>query len=329
MARLSDKHMRARLHVVAAALEYMSGTKALISRREFFAPPEKGATADVIHVCRSKSWQQPLLDRMVKADLLATHVKNGQMHYRISDDALVRVILDDHRNQGLQLTALLFPSEVSYTQPSKTTTESANAHAVQSLSTASEPEDAVERLAGLMMRLIEVVNANSANSQVAATDIIKRIDLIGEMAVKITAATDANPARLGTIEKKLGGNNKRLEELDRRVAEQCGKLDKQLAGPGQDALLAKITEAVERAVHLHMGDIGGHVAEIARDTKGVPKLQATTDVITAHLKAARRDRLAATLERLDANQAEAAALRDMLVEELAKHPPKGKPNGKR
>jgi hypothetical protein len=328
VAKLTDKEKLARLSVVADALRWMSASPgtASLARRDFFAPPKDNVSPEVLKVCRSKAWQQPVLDRLVEGTVLRRDDSDGQTKYRLDDVAVTRDILLDHKHKGVRLLAYLFPSEFSRQEISEKALELAeqdNATAATEM-TEGDTQQSIEHVADLLVRLIDTLNRSNDMTYQKLNDISERMDRLVEATLALNTMVDRSRAGLGTIEKKLGGNNKRLEELTKRTSESCAKLDKQLSGPAQSALMANISEVVERAAHLHLADISAHVASISKEAKGVTKLQATADVIIAHLTHARRDRLTATLERLEAMAAETTALRDLLMEDLAKYTPEAK-----
>lgn len=318
MAALKDSDRRARCELVYDALRHLltspeSDPSPALTRRDFFTSSNR-TSAHHVRAASSRVWQQPVLDRLVRGRFLDKEDRDGTVVYTLHDAELVRGLLNDWKDEGLTLTRLVFPADVTLDDVSQRKDDLvvSEAKAVGSEVAEAESElDVAERVGNALVQLIKMLDHQNTSIAGRFTELAGVLCNIRDGMLNLAEYQDQLSANVGSIEKRLGGNNKRLDDVETRLSEVSKKLDKS-ATSGGGASLTRVVEglALESTVHQLGADIG---EDLERCTASIDRVHGVCASITKQLEARREDQIANTLHALEGNINDQQALRDLLL----------------
>ncbi len=332
MAALKDSDKRARCDLVYEALrDLLSSTSdgKGLTRREFFTPLSSCSTVAHLRASNSQSWQQPVLDRLVHAQILKKEDHSGTTAYMLQDAGLARSVLLDWKVEGLILTRLVFPAAVSLDAMTqrKDAIVASEVEAVGDEIAEGESEDVAERVGKTLVQLIKVLDRQYTDVRADFTALTATLDHIRDGMVALAQYQDQLSANLGSVEKRLGGNNKRLDDVEGRLLEVSKKLDKVPQPSSYAATLSPdsanlISTAISNAVASLMQPSLSRMIELTESASACADDTANSaSEISDMVKDRRLNQVHALLHRLDSSVKDQGAMRELLLEMVSKEKP--------
>lgn len=330
---MKESQKRARMEIAIAGLSWLlslgqvTGKTQGKTRKEIFVPL-KGATPVQISEALKKPWQTELLDRLVKDDLLEQINSGAMIGYEVKDGYSVGRIVKNFEEDGSILANYLWPGSTVITEKTEEPDLESPELATVEIEETEESGDVVtniKQVITLLKLLLEVLGAN----QKVIDDRLKRsteahtreAGAILEMASEIdkfkTVTSNYTEKMAAWItkssaeqDKRLNGLNKRMEELEHRIADTHKLVE------ASHITMKTATTAVNKLTESAI-DITGVSKFLEASNTRTTALQQAVDALVSRLNAAEEDKIAKLVKKLDSNASESAGLRDMLLEHLA------------
>jgi hypothetical protein len=343
---MKEATKRARIYLTWNLIDflYKASEQRPYTRKELFQQSIDSAHSsepEVVKETRNTRWQTQILGTLIERKLVREEDQNGQTFYALNNPTLARIILEEWEDDnGMLVRGLVFPNEVEFdTFFAKRVREDVNeGQQVPLPSTLEEgieselEDDRAEEVithnieskdSRFVARLVFLLTKRYNDSTSTLNNLLERmIDAVGAVRSDVTTlitavrdSTDAFGSRLGEIEKKTGGYNKRLDTFDRHMVDlasavrnatqrDSGQIIAGLREVLEPLLKQQKPETIAEAVAQSMTDM---VTEIKKNTQVVERVHTQQEN--------RQKSLKLLADSLAANMREAEALRLLILEQ--------------
>lgn len=307
--RLKESQREARVHIVAVALRNLQQGNSL-STAEIQMPKGEKLRASMGRELSDTSWQRKLIERLVNRDLaVITDDYKGAPQLVANNVSLLTKVLDDYDNaDGLFLASLLFPGEVTVEWPTtgqqlEDAQGQLNANIDSSFSEEAEKhEGATEGLLAFVRNEMSAVAKVTNGNITTVTKLIDRVaelsrsygDAVENIRTDGSKLTELIRTGYSHLEQKLGSNNRRISDLEKR----------------QEELIKNVQAALNRKEGLPPEVVS--VLEGVRSTnKGLTN---SLEVLLQFMTKQRKERLEEIASRLKQSQADYNTLESLILE---------------
>lgn len=311
MSGLKESQKQVRLEMVAGGLSYLISSGKPLTRKQFFLtdrePLDANKRAMVLRENASKNWQRGVIERLMKSNIIKQDYKDGittkDIKYIIDDELRAKKIYNDYLNNGLLLSAFVFPNQVAMSpdfEPKEEFVAEVNLGEAQE-QTDEKPKQEVElSLDELFKTMISYVvslkndfNANNDNQIAALKSIVSYLKTNEEDNKEIVSTNKQ-------IEKDINGLKNRIEKVETVIGDT-----KKLLETNQ-ATTKRLIEAVDK-MNIASEQINSLVS-------GNHELQQTAKELVKELKSARGSRLESLANRLESLSTETKNLSELVLD---------------
>lgn len=305
---LKESQKQARVRILADGLAFLLSTREPSVRSQIFIPQDKYKSAERQEAFK-KDWQRDALKRLVDAGLLEETKIKHQLGYKVYDAKKISSILTDYKTgDGSLLVDFLWPKK-SIVLSSKPEQE-----AIEPVASEEELPDTMIILGQINETMSQMVDILSKNQTVFLAKLEEYSESNAELQEKLRLAIYEISGKLGAnngeIIKKLGGSNKRIDELEEKI----GTLTRVIEA--NQSTMKSTLKATENISQASAGML--QAASAMKDSEERTRaLQQALEEFTGKLEDSEKDKTGRLIKAIENHVQEGEHLKNMVLEHIS------------